>query len=603
MPTVLLTAASDTYAASDAPSMSTAAKAKHLTLAGPDNKKERWSYLFFNVPFDDKPTIVKATLRLYQKGAATGGDRTLTARLITKRWAESTLRWTNKPPVGTQAKNSATLPNSSTNARLWSIDVTAMMQTIADGAPWYGFRVTSNNSTMFFTYSTDAGEFQPTLEIEWSEAPDTPDPLYPDGGRAISVARPILRSVFNDTAGNTAMSALRIQMHKGDAPPTGDPSFDSGDIEATSPQWQTTFDIAVGEKWWWRILVVDGAGLRSKFSDWASFTRTAKPTITIDNPPSSGEVTDPTPPILWSTSGPAQVAYQVSVLSETGKILWTTGKVASTDQSVTVKDAVLSPDVDYTLSVRVWDGVKREATPGDAVYAEQVMPLTLKLNGTAAPPTNVTVTYPPTHPFPLVSWERSEAPDSFSVLRDGGVVASGLAPEDVQTSPGKYEWTDFSSPPWREHTWQVVAVVNGKGSKPSDAVKSTPKPEGVWLSTVDGKRALVFDGDAPVVEPNEQSAVHYPLGARHAVVRTQSVYLRQGRVEVELGRSTPAKLEADRKVWAGFVRNRTDPLILVAGDLSAKVMIYNTSTGVFREESAWNAVGLIPVAFNFVEVD
>jgi len=606
MTTVVMQATSDTYIIQDNLTWAGASSAKYLTVTGTGGGSQRLAFLYFNRPFPLGASIVSATLRLYQKGAASGGARELQVRNVAAAWQESKLRFNNAPGVRAVSANSGSQGNGGADGRVWEIDVTAHMQEISDGAAWYGFRIASTNTTMMYLFSSKSDVFQPSLEVEWADEPDVPSVLSPAGGRAVSLARPTLRTDFVDHGGDTSIAGIHIQMNA-DEVPTGSPDVDTGDVATAEPQWTVDFDIDADAVWWWRAEVIDGAGLRSGWSDWVSFTRTAKPTVTITNP-TAGTVSEATPPISWTVSE-TQVAYQVFITdpADPATVLWTTGKVSSSATTATVADAVLAPGAEYGLTVRVWDEAPREATPGDPPYTDVSTTFTFELSSDVDPVTDLVVVASTDSPAVTLRWERADAPDSYTILRDGVPIAANVLPVDTITSGTSNEWVDAFPSPRREHVWQVLAVVNGATSDDNPEDMLTTRPKGVWLSTLDGSLSVCLSGDGdnpavPSVEPNEVSSVDYPLGADYPVVRTQSLYQRKGEVSGSLGPAPLSELDGIADVWAALVRRRSEPLSLVAADAGMKVQIYNTWTGLLDESTDWNGAGFIDVGFSYVQV-
>src|SRR5690606_29820102 len=130
--------------------------------------------------------------------------------------------------------------------------------------------------------------------------------------------------------------------------------------------------------------VQDGAGLWSNWSDWTSFERLDKGSLTINNPSPEPDnfVQEVTPPITWTHSGPwAQEAFQV-VVQQMGSAGWVTvynsTKRPGSDDSLTLPKGVLtranwSTDpgggdwqvpTEYRVRVRTWDGQGRQGSPG-----------------------------------------------------------------------------------------------------------------------------------------------------------------------------------------------------------------------------------------------
>lgn len=597
-----LVASSDALVRQNTPTQNWASRT--YLIAGEPVGNFFYSFVYFNRPFPLGATIVSAKLVLRQKGAATGGTRTVTVRRAAAAYSESKLTYSNQPGV-TGATATLALGNSATDGRPWEIDVTALMQEVADGAAWYGFRVGADLTTTINFYSREASVNQPTLEIEWADSPNKPVVLAPSNGRAVSIARPTLRFDFTDVSGDTSMSGYQLQMNE-DADDPSSPDYDSGTIAANIPEHLVTFDIATAENWHWRVRTKDGAGLWSDWSAWTTFTRTAKPTVTITSPAASPNdfVTEGTPPFSWTATG--QVAYQLFVTdpADATEVLWASGKVSSTDNSVSLPDLstpVLSPDGSYKLVVRVWDSVARESTPGDPVYTDASRNFTFNLDDTVDPVSSFTVTADSPRHTATLGWTRATAPDSYTILRDGVAVATNLDAADLLVSGTTYAYVDATaSPRGNGHEWSVIAVVDGVSSDDNPTDTAILEPLGVWLSKVDGSDAIcLWNSDLSRVDASESSAVHEPLGADNPVLITQARRGRAGQVDGVLYER--ADLPETMSDWlAAWEALRTPPgqtLVLVSMDSTLKVFIYNT-----LRVPADEFVESVPISFNFREL-
>ena len=602
MTTVSQLAASDSLVRSDGATRNYSG----LTYLGMNSSPQsRYSFLYFNRPFPLGATIVSATLNLHDFRAATGGARTLTVARVAASYQASKITWSNKPDV-TGTSTTLTQGDSTVDGRLWAIDVTPQMQSVSDGAAWYGFRVTSSIATHFSVHSRDSSVFQPTLDIVWSDAPDAPSVLAPSNGRAVSVARPTLRFDFTDVSGDTSMQGFELQMNPSNVWTA--PSVTTGVVASNAPEWLVNFDVLAAAVWWWRVRVKDGAGIWSAWSAGVSFTRTAKPAVTITNPAASPNnfVSEASPPFSWTATG--QVAYQLFVTDpvDTATVLWTSGKVTSADTAVSLpirKPAVISPGGSYNLTVRIWDNVARESTPGDPVYTDASRVFTFNLSATVAPVTVFTVTGAAPRPDAVLGWMRTTAPDSFTILRDGKVIDTGIEPVDLLVSGTTYAYTDLTASPRTPHTWSVVCVVNGISSASNPTDTETLLPEGIWLSKLDGTSAICITGvdGAFTIEASEDSSVHYPLGASNGVLITQAVHGRIGSVSGFLKGAQAGLETVTLATWvAAFEALRTprgQTLSLTLTDTQMNVFIHNT-----LKEPGVEFHGDAPVSFDYSEL-
>jgi hypothetical protein len=142
----------------------------------------------------------------------------------------------------------------------------------------------------------------------------------------VSISKPVLQFDSGDIA------AVQVQVDPAANATT--PAFDSGVVATTQPQLDlatTSYaGLATGASTQWRARVTDDAGRVSPWSQWVTFSRVAKPVVTITQP--VGTVWESTPPIMWTSAG--QVAYRVTVArASTPTVhLYDTGKVAGADQ-------------------------------------------------------------------------------------------------------------------------------------------------------------------------------------------------------------------------------------------------------------------------------
>lgn len=192
---------------------------------------DKYAYLMFAKPFRQGQTVVSATLHVYTKGAWSGTTQ-VTAQRAADSWNASRTNYNNKPGVtGTTASLSQGSP---ANNQEFAIDVTALMQSVANGAKWFGFRLSTAASTDRILWSANAPHHKPWLEVVWSEAPEQPTDLSPAGGQAVSLDKPTVSARYRDNDESTELAALQVQVHTSNA--FTDPGFDSGQVAATEPE-------------------------------------------------------------------------------------------------------------------------------------------------------------------------------------------------------------------------------------------------------------------------------------------------------------------------------------------------------------------------------
>jgi hypothetical protein len=600
--------------------------------------------LYFNRPFPLGATIHSATLRVYTHGAW-GTTPTLTVRRVSEAWKAARVTWNQQPPVTGTAVVLSKLSNAIGDE--WPFDVTAMLQTVADGAGWHGFRIESDQTAIKYLRSAQALSLRPTLEVTWSEAPHAPTTLSPAGGRSVSTATPVFRFDFTDELGETGLQAVRVQIDP--AANWTDPAFDSLTFETDEPEFDsaadatgrdvaltTTLDsttatapagtfvtadvgqevagpnvplgvtiasrqsdtqvtlsaaatatatathvvermylgLANGAATKWRVQVQDTAGLWSPWSDVVSLRRDDKGTLTITNPgaPPNDFVSEWTPPILWSLTGETQTAWRVIVVRVEDSVqAHDSERQKGTATSYTLPKGVIEDGSRYRVIVRIWDSKDRETTPGDPRFTSAVREFAFAEDATVDPVAGLTATNLTPRPWVQLDWTRATAPDSFTVLRNGKVIETGIDPVDVLVSAGVYRWTDKDAAPRKTHTWRVQAVVNRKTSANNPAVTATASTTGVWLTdpTTD-LDVFIASGQVNGLQMVDQADVHVPLGSPRSIKIIQGMRGYEGSV---------SGLLID---YAGFTADQwVDRLMQLKADPS-NILVLTTQHETFR---------------------
>jgi hypothetical protein len=210
---------------------------QYLGITAAGTGQERQAYIYFGRPFPLGVTILSATLRVYSTSAAQwAGTNTINVQRVAANWSVNRITYNNKPGVLTGTA-SCILTNPAANAE-WAFDVKSQMQAVSDGGTFQGFRLTGTGTGAKYIYSAQAVQpYRPTLEIVWSDAPNTPEVLRPDGNRTVSIAKPVLRFDFTDVSGSTAMAACQVQFNATNV--WSGPSYDTGEILTSIPQLDT----------------------------------------------------------------------------------------------------------------------------------------------------------------------------------------------------------------------------------------------------------------------------------------------------------------------------------------------------------------------------
>lgn len=575
--TAVLRNGNDTYVAQSTPSRNYSGSTQLVCKAG---AAQFHSFIYFVRPFPLGATILNATLKLYQISAETA-THTVTAKVLTAPWNLSQTNWNNKPPSTTTGQVAVTKAFATPIGTEWAFNVTAVMQSVSDGLIWRGWTIINNLDDFLYLGSTQHPTYKPVLEVTWSDAPDAPTTLSPSGNRAVAVAKPVLRFDYTDVSGSTQLANVQVQINATNV--WTSPTFDSGTVAATTPQLDLNTTayagLSVAASAWWRVRVQDAAGLWSDWSAGAQFQRQNKGTLTITNPPVSGLITEPTPPITWTFTGTTQAAWQVFVTSatDTSQVLHNTGKVAGTALAYTLPAGVLKDDTSYALFVRVWDTVQREATPGDTAWVEATRNFTYSYDALTAPVTSLVGTDLAPVPGVTLTWVRSTAPDSFAIRRNGKIIASNLLPGTVSTGGTAYAYTDRGADPYKSTVWSVHAIVNGKTSDTNPTVTKTLQPSGIWLQDpARGIAVRLLGREGGTWAMGEEAETYTPVGGTKGVRVTQSLRGYEGSISgtLEAGTQTIAQQVADLML---LKQNAGQVYLLTTSDFTIPVVIGNVA--------------------------
>lgn len=486
-----------------------------------------FAHIHFARPFPLGATISSATLTVYNAESWGATTKTMTLKRVTESWKAGRITWNNRPTVTTTGQVQVTKSTSQPDGTAWAFNVTTLMQNVANGATWYGFRLEIDEDTVLRKlYSANAGKNKPVLTVTYSTAPKAPTTLSPSGNRVVAVAKPTLRFDFTDRAGNTALNAIQVQIN-----PTNvwtAPAFDSGTVTASEPQLDlndTAYPgLAEAASTYWRVRVQDASGQWSAWSAGAQFQRVAKPTLSITNPAASPNnfVDEATPPIAWSMTG--QTAWQVIIKDSLERWLYNSGKTLGTDTSWTLPAKIIQDTVTYTVVVRAWDSAERETTPGDTAYIEATREFTSRLNAGVTGVSNLTSTSLYPLPGAQLDWTRATMPDKWTITRDGAVIDAGIDGVDLFVSGTSYRYTDRGARPNFQHAYAVRAVVNGLTSDTNPTTNITTTPRGIWLVDDDLDISVqLLDKDEGSWAMGEQAETHRPLGAMKPVRITQAL--------------------------------------------------------------------------------
>ncbi len=563
-----------------------------LHVNGGGSSDARQAFIHFSAPFTKGSTILSATITLYL-AAGTTGTNDLTLKRITEKWAESKLKWSNKP--ATTNTHSAT-PTSAVGVAdagtAVVFDVKDMLQDLANSstATFFGVRLELAQHKTDTFHSTEAPDpdTRPVLLVTWSEAPETPDRLSPDGDLAVSVEFPFLTWDFVDKAGDTTQASAQIQLDQDPTALVDDGSgatFDSGKITLEDPAYDTSSGafagVDNGDTWYWRVKVWDGTDLESDWSEVAEFNRTDLASLTIDSPGST--VPETTPPIEW-TFGGTQETYEVILYRVEEDVtlteLWSEKGTDDSTTSVTPPAGLIKTGETYAAAVIITDDVDR--VDGESVSADQAF--TYVRDGSPDPVDTLTATgYTDpdgaTTPAVQLDWTRDTAPDYWCLVVDGKEVADRIELDDTHMAGDNYRLIYWGLTPRVAHTYSIEAVqLDGgvfKQSAPGPEATLATQPVGIWLTdrstpTKDaGTIVGIYGQDEADMAIGEMATTYYPVDSQAPVRITNIIRGYEGSITGILISG------AARDRMLALKRLETD-LLLVIGDLCLTIRLEDT---------------------------
>lgn len=581
----------------------TSNKSTQTTLKLSSSGQRGWLY-FALPPALPGDTIISAKLRLYQKGAATGGTRTLSIRLADGQWTASAITDANKPGV-TGATATLALGNSAVDGREWEFDVEPLISQVAAGTPWFGFRVTSDIATALKIYASESAVFQPTLEIEYSPDVDAPMNLRPDHENSVSIARPTLQwaSLLPATIGS-----YQVQISTSPTFSTFVGGQDSGQVFSILPEHTINFDLVPATDYFWRAKVWSQAGVASEWSPTAEFRRTAKPTVTIDNPAVAPNnfVNEASPPFGWTVTGGTQTKFQLQLwdVTATPILIYDSEQVNGAANAHTPPlsgNILFETSKTYRVTLRVWDDVARQVTPGDPDYVEVSRDFTFVFDPSVDPVDTISAVTDMT-PYVPITVTRPTAPDFFQVFAGDTPITELIEPSDVFVAGTTYKINVLTFPARTPlPNVYVACIVNGVTSDLNPSVAIETKPEGIWLCRADGTFpvCIVSDNDIGDWTTGETSAVHQPVGSRYAVVLYQSRGARnsviRGYLQGEQFGLEDISIDDWKERWDALMKPLGQKLLLSLTDSTIPVYVRNALASPANEDRE------VPVSFEAYE--
>jgi hypothetical protein len=234
----------------------------------------------------------------------------------------------------------------------------------------------------------------------------------------------------------------------------------------------------------------------------------AKGTVTITSPTATSD--DTTPPIVWSFAGGTQTAWQVIITNSAGKVLADSGRMVGPETTWTPPKAVTTEGSSATVEVRIWDNVDRVATPLDPTYSSATLTFTAAGTASVGPALTVTAVPDGTRPLVTITATRGSAPDSWTVIRDGVRIATGLSPASANLAA----YQDWTADPNKPHVYRAAPYTNGTGTASGGPTATvTPSCLGIWLIDPANptSRAVIWGDDAGSWDSSELAVIHQPI--------------------------------------------------------------------------------------------
>jgi hypothetical protein len=454
-------------------------------------------------------------------------DQTVTIQANSGSWNVATLKWSNRPGVVGATANSGATGALAGGAR-FTIDVTALVQAIADGQANYGWRLTTSQTTTRSTVrGFDSGYSSWTLHVEVSDLLVKPTNLAPTG--VIGTDKPTL--LVDDLE---SLSAIQVQIDPAADP--GSPDFDSGWVASTTPQLDLSATAYAGladtDTTYWRTRLKTTNGSVSAWSDWVDMTREDKPVIVMDNP-SGTDLWDPTPSIAahLSPAGDADTRWQVIVRSvaNPADVRYNSGDDlagATLDHQIPLRwrnRKVFPVDGDYVLVVKAWDRTDRVPSPGDNPFVRETVTVTLDSDNLLDPVDTIAVAQATSgYPANVITVTRAADPDYGFVLERDGENVKFYDVDEYRVSPGEWDLPDPAAAPNVMHTYKVRPVVDDSGTRKRGAasaeVEILATVTGVWLRW-DGND-VVLDGMVSAEQITKRQTFGLPYAGRDVDIVT-----------------------------------------------------------------------------------
>ena len=571
----------DTFVSSGKPDLAHQ-QAEKLTLKSGSHQ----GYVYLPMPGIRRRTIEQATLTVPAASALAAQNWAVTP--VAEEWAPRKTTWNNQPALRTGQAVTRAVPATAIGARV-SLDVTAFVQTVADGTKNFGLCITTDSAaTNKVTAFNDPDDPSWVLSIDFIEAPEPPTDLAPNGNVVAVV--PVITFEFTDLGGvSTDLASVRVQVNTS---PSATGAWDSGHVDTTTPQ----FDLAAsawpttpvsGTTYYYRVFVKDGAGYESGPSDWASFVYAPKPVLTIDNP-AGGLAWDPTPTIAAHISTGTIKAWRVRIAKgdDRSRELYDSGKMPGTGSAALAhtipfrdehRRRILKDDAAYWLNVRVWDRNDREATPGDPTWVQEWVQFLLDDDAVPPPPSLLYAVQVGSTPRVRLTWYRDTGfPEGWVIRRNGEVIAR-LDPDEVTVDGTTYEWVDSGASPWVSNEYQVKVIDGGKQSVASPIATLTPEVEGVWLLSDESGDVVLSGVDVAGFKSLDKRATYSPINGPRTIDIVHALGGVSGSYSGSIDAETDDDWQAARVSLLAMKAAPGREVQLVYGNVSIPVQMRNVS--------------------------
>jgi hypothetical protein len=389
--------------------------------------------------------------------------------------------------------------------------------------------------------------------------------------------------------------------------------------------------ITDGNTRYWQVQTKDEQGNTSPWSDVQQIVRTSKGTLAISSPTTGGTVEETSPPIITTLTGRTQesISYLLDAYDSTTNewvTVWQQDKRAAPATSGSAYNFgipagyINALSTNYRLTVRSWDTIDRDATPGDPLYVQAQSTFTFVRSATPSAVTTLTVANEASNgPGVLLTFNRGAgvaAPDYFALVVDGERVLDRIdpAPYLVGGDPIVFAFVWYGSNPQQQHTYEVEAVVMTSGAlkhSQSNATQNfTPAPQGIWLIVDDDppyvpgsppKRVRLEGTSTPGLAIAQSGATYHPVGRRDPVTIVDAIGGYSGDIAGRIRAADTIQPNGiENFLWMKLPRNVGRRFRLIQGGLSVPVELGEVSN--FAPVGDAGAVRTMEVSFHVDQV-